>query len=112
MESKIVARGIQIRKGRRNLLEERVMIGIRRYHDRIRRFVVRLSQPGDSPALWNCAISVFIEHGPQVEVTARAAGCEESVECAVHRLRERLRKTLGEKSPLHEFARKHLASFP
>lgn len=112
MESRIIARGVELRKGTRNLLEERIMIGIRRYHDRLRRCVARVARTGTSPDRWTCAISADIDAGPHLDVAANAGGCEECVECAMHKLKEKLRKVLGEKSPMHQSARTQFAVTP
>lgn len=109
MVTKIMTKGFELSQGKRNLLEERILVGIRRHIEKISSVVVRLATSAKAGSQWSCAITIDIDRGPQIDVVAEADEREESIEKAVHRAKDRLRKTLGEKSPLHESARSHAA---
>ena len=108
MVTRIMTKGFELSQGKRSLLEERILIGIRRYLERISDVVVRLTVSGKTDDLWSCAITIDIDRGPQIDVTAHGNERGESVEKAIHRAKDRLRKILGERNPLHDSARSRL----
>ncbi|MCB9853565.1 MAG: HPF/RaiA family ribosome-associated protein [Phycisphaerales bacterium] len=105
MVTKIMTKGFELSQGKRSLLEERILVGVRRYVDRISSVDIRLENSSNASNHWSCAITIDIDRGPQIDVAAQSDEREDSIEKAVHRAKDRLRKTLGEKSPLHDSLR-------
>ena len=105
MVTQIFTKGFELSRGKRSLLEEHLLVGVRRYMDKISGVIVRLADTAVAGKRWTCAMTIDLDKGPQIDVTASAEGREESIDIAIHRARDRLRKTVGERNPMHVSSR-------
>ncbi|HPF37923.1 MAG TPA: HPF/RaiA family ribosome-associated protein [Phycisphaerae bacterium] len=105
MVTQICTKGFELSRGKRSLLEEHLLVGVRRYIDRISSVIVRLADTAVAGERWTCAMTIELDKGPQIDVTASAEGREESIDIAIHKARDRLRKTVGQRNPRRQSTR-------